>query len=37
MKWTAVKKEITSISPEDKKLIEWLALLASLRRAKDEK
>lgn len=32
MKWTDVKEEITSLSPEDKKLIEVTALLASVRR-----
>ena len=35
MKWTDVKEEITSISPEDKNLIELMALLASIRREKN--
>ena len=35
MKWTDVKKEITSISPEDKNLIELMALLASIRKEKN--
>ena len=35
MKWTDVKKDITSISPEDKNLIELMALLASIRREKN--
>ena len=35
MKWTDVKKEITSISPEDKNLIELMALLASLCKEKN--
>lgn len=34
MKWTDVKKDISSISQEDKKLIELTALLASLRKEK---
>lgn len=32
MKWTDVKKEINSISDEEKKLIELTALLASYRK-----
>lgn len=35
MKWTDVKKDISSISQEDKNLIELTALLASLRREKN--
>lgn len=35
MKWTDVKKEITNISPEDKNLIELMALLASIRKEKN--
>ena len=34
MKWTDVKKDISSISQEDKNLIELTALLASLRKEK---
>ena len=34
MKWTDVKKDISSISQEDKSLIELTALLASLRKEK---
>ena len=34
MKWTDVKKDISSISQEDKNLIELIALLASLRKEK---
>jgi hypothetical protein len=37
MKWTDVKKDITSISREDKNLIELMALLASLCKEKNEK
>lgn len=34
MKWTDVKKDINSISQEDKNLIEVTPLLASLRKEK---
>ena len=34
MKWTDVKQDISSISQEDKNLIELTALLASLRKEK---
>ncbi len=34
MKWTDVKKDISSISQENKNLIELTALLASLRKEK---
>ena len=34
MKWTDVKKDISSISQDDKNLIELTALLASLRKEK---
>ena len=37
MKWIDVEKGITSISPEDKNLIELMALLASLCKEKNEK
>ncbi|MGO3018779.1 MAG: helix-turn-helix domain-containing protein [Anaerococcus sp.] len=35
MKWTDVKKDITSISEEEKHLIELTALLASYRKKKN--
>lgn len=35
MKWTDVKQDISSISQEDKNLIELTALLASIRRDKN--
>lgn len=35
MKWTDVKQDISSISQEDKNLIELTALLASIRREKN--
>lgn len=34
MKWTDMKKDISSISQEDKNIIELTALLASLRKEK---
>lgn len=36
MRWTDVKKDISSISQEDKNLIELTALLASLRKEKND-